>query len=157
MDTDSKKYEIAYLVSESVPEDDVVRVVGIITKTVEDVKGTVLQIEEPQKRRLAYPIGKARVAYFGFTTFRVEPQVVTEINKKLLLEKEIVRFLIVEPSRHPTERPAARATAWQGASEPVAARIERPRQAAEPRLSPEEREAAIKNIDKKLDEILGSG
>lgn len=157
MDIDLKKYEIAYLVSENVPEDDVVRVVGIVTKTVSDAGGAIDRIEEPQKRRLAYPLNKERNAYFGYTTFQISPNAIGALNKKLRLENEIIRYLITIASIRKSAAPLPRPV-WQPVAEPRETRLEpAARQKIEiQKLSQEERDAAIKDIDKKLEEILGT-
>lgn len=156
MDTDLKKYEIAYLVSENVLEDDVVRVVGIVTKTVSDAGGAIDRIEEPLKRKLAYPINKERNAYFGYTTFQISPSSVNDLNKKLSSEKEVIRYLVTEADSRKSALPPSRPL-WQPVREPQEMHAERPRAKPETREpSPEEREATIKDIDKRLEEILGA-
>ncbi len=154
MESETKRYEISYLVSPDVAEDDVVRVAGIVTRVIEEVKGLIGHINEPKKRRLFYLVEKARFAYFGYTTFRVDPALVSEIGKKLKFEKEILRYLIVEEVVIPPRQFAFRAS-WQPSEVAAGVKREAPRREETPALSPEEREAAIKTIDKKLEEILG--
>ena len=156
MESDAKNFEIAYLVSPGVPEDDVVRVVGMITGIIEELHGAVRHIEEPIKRRLAYPIEKQRLAFFGYTTFSIIPSMVGEIQKKLKFIKELLRFLVVEEERErvrpqtfrPLWRPREEATSLPSAPMPR-------REAEVAPASTEEREAVIEKIDKRLDEILG--
>lgn len=151
MESEAKKYEIAYLVSPDVPEEDVVRVAGVVTKLIADVEGTVRNITEPRKRRLAYPIKKARAAYFGVTTFSAGKEAPAEIMKKLKFEKEILRALVVEEEIQPV-RTSFR-THWQPTESGITRR--EPSRKEETSLTAEEREAAIETIDKKLEEILG--
>ncbi|KKW29086.1 MAG: 30S ribosomal protein S6 [Parcubacteria group bacterium GW2011_GWB1_52_7] len=154
MESEAKRYEISYLVSPNVAEDDVVRVAGIVTRLIEEAKGVVGHINEPKKRRLFYPIRRERFAYFGYTTFRVDPAAASEISKKLKFEKEILRHLIVEEVIIPPRQFAFRAS-WQPSEVAAGVKREAPRREATPALSLEERAKAIESIDKKLDEILG--
>ena len=153
MESEAKRYEISYLVSPNVAEDDVVRVAGIVTCVIEEARGVVGHINEPKKRRLFYPIKRERFAYFGYTTFRVDPAAISEIGKKLKFEKEILRHLIVAEIVIPPRQFALRAS-WQPSEVAAGVKREAPRREETPALSPEEREAAIETIDKKLDEIL---
>ncbi|MBI3627317.1 MAG: 30S ribosomal protein S6 [Candidatus Sungbacteria bacterium] len=150
MDYQPKKYEIGYLVSPAVAEDDVARVTGIITRIIGELEGTIRHIKEPEKRRLAYYIENDRLAYFGYTTFSADPAALHEIEKKLKFEKEIMRSLIVEEvieekKAHPF-RPNWRSTEGM-------ARVEAPKREAEVFAKSD---TNIENIDKRLDEILGS-
>ena len=155
MESEAKKYEISYLVSADVAEDDVVRVAGIVTRLIEEVEGVVRNIHEPKKRRLSYPIAKSKFAYFGYTTFSANPSAVAEMTKKLKFEKEIMRALIVDEVEIPPRQVAFRAS-WQPQESGIQPRRETPKREEIPALSAEERVAAIQNIDKRLDEILGS-
>lgn len=155
MEPEAKKYEIAYLVSPQVPEEDVVRIAGIVTRVIGESKGMVRHINEPKKRLLFYPIQKDRKAYFGYTTFTANASTPADITKKLKFEKEILRFLItgevVVPARHVPLR-----AAWQPTDGSVLPPAQTARREELPVVSAEERKAAIANIDKQLEEILGA-
>ena len=155
MESEQKKYEIAYLVSPQVPEEDVVRIAGIVTRVIEESKGMVRHVNEPKKRLLFYPIQKDRKAYFGYTTFTADGSTPAEITKKLKFEKEILRSLITEevivPARHIPLR-----AAWQPTDGSVLPAKQPIRREELPAVSAEERKTAIENIDKQLEEILGA-
>lgn len=150
MSEEAKKYEIGYLISPAVQEDDVVRVAGLLTKHIEDFRGLVGHIEEPKKIRLAYPINKQKNAYFGYTTFSMRPENLASLKDKFKLEKEIFRFMITEEEAEPIKQPIM-IRSRRG----DALKFEPAKRDQIPQLSPEEREASIKEIDKQLDEILG--
>ncbi|MBI2097261.1 MAG: 30S ribosomal protein S6 [Candidatus Sungbacteria bacterium] len=155
MESEAKRYEISYLVSPNVAEDDVVRVAGIVTRVIEEAKGVVGHINEPKKRRLAYPMYKHRFAYFGYTTFQISPSQIAEIPQKLRFEKEIIRHLIVDEVVIPPRQFAFRAS-WQPTEAGISTKRETPRREERPAPSAEERAKAIEHIDKRLDEILGT-
>lgn len=155
-DTEAKKYEIAYIVSGKVPEDDVVRVAGTITRVIEDLRGIVRHIEEPRKRLLFYPVKKQRQVYFGYTTFTMNQSEVNEIPKKLKFEKDILRTLVVEEEKEQPRPQSFRPVQWNSSEGLPNARVEAPKREVEVASgSPEEREAALEKIDKKLDEMFG--
>ena len=112
---------------------------GKITGSIQDAKGLVGHIEEPKRRRLAYPIKKLSEAYFGWTRFSMSPENLADFEKKLKQEPAIIRYLVVI------------------FEEVVPERIFRPRPTYTPRQPspvPEER-MNIEELDKRLEEILG--
>ncbi len=156
MDAEAKNYEIAYLINPDIPEDGVFGEAGKITGFIQDARGVVGRIEEPKKRELAYPIGKRSGAYFGWTTFTAAPEKIVEIEKRLKLEKDILRFLIVEEVKRPVYEFRARPRELAGRSvrrAPVA-RLDTA-EAFVPQAPKEEDRAKIEELDKRLEEILG--
>lgn len=143
METQVKQYEIAYLISPKTKEEDVFGEAGKITGFIQTaVSGLIGHIAEPKQIRLAYPINKSRDAYFGWTRFTMKPEAIADFEKKLKLEKAIMRYLIVEAEE-----------------EPVRTRVMRPRiplaipKPSEP--SPAEEKVNMEELDKRLEEILG--
>ena len=146
MDSESKNYELAYLISLSVPEEEVLTRVGKLTTLIEGNKGSIRHVQEPRKIKLAHPVKKERTAYFGYTTFAVVPASLLSLEKKIKGE-EILRHLLVEEEigRRP---PAFRAFTPRPA--PL------PRQKVAPREEPKvEEKLDLEALDKKLEEILG--
>ena len=141
MESDTKNYEIAYLLSPSVQEEEVLMHVGKLTSIIEEAKGTVKHVQEPKKRKLAYPVNKELTAFLGWTRFAMPKEEVAQLEKKVVLQPMILRHLIVEeqinkrPSRFRTGAPRVAA---QGSKE------ERPTEKLD-----------LEALDKKLEEILG--
>lgn len=144
MDSQSRNYEIAYLLNPSVPEGEVGTHTGKISAIIEAKKGHVRFAEEPKKRKLAYPVKKERTAYFGWTTFTAVSSAITEIDKNIKQEQNILRHLIVEEKIE--RRPTARF------SMPMRESRVRRETPAEPKV---EERLDLEALDKKLEEILG--
>jgi len=143
---DSKNYELAYLLSSSVPEGEVLTWAGKITHAVTDAKGIVRRIEEPYLRRLGYPIQKETQAYFGWTTFTVAPEKLAEIKKVLKALGKIIRLLILEETRKtaPVRPMRLRTIPTAPVTRPILRETEKP-----------EEKLDLEALDKKLEEILG--
>jgi len=154
MDAAIKTYEVAYLISPEVAEDEVFGEAGKITSAIQDAHGLVGHIEEPKQQRLAYPIQKKKAAYFGWTTFTTAKENLPEIEKKLKQEKNIIRYLIVEEVKRPIApiRPARPAGPRRVPPKPIESKPITPFIPAAPK---EEDKAKIEELDKKLEEILG--
>lgn len=151
MDTDAKNYELAYLLSPSLAEEDVLGAAGKISSLIEEQKGAIRRVEAPKKRRLTYPVKKENHAYFGWTTFAALPAAVAAIEKKAKDMPQMLRHLITEEeieTRRPMLRtfaPGARPAPAAGTSGPE---VPREQEAAGEKLD-------FEALDKKLEEILG--
>ncbi|MBI2640125.1 MAG: 30S ribosomal protein S6 [Candidatus Sungbacteria bacterium] len=145
METEPKKYEIAYLISPNVPEEDALGEAGKISGLLQDAKSVIGHVEEPRRRRLAYPIKKSRECYFGWTRFSCHPENIPDFEKKLKLEPQIIRYLLVEAEEIPVDTRLPRMT-----------RTPFVQQKAQKNQTGEEKEKMdIVELDKKLEEILG--
>lgn len=146
MEQKAKSYEIAYLLSPSVPEEEVLSYTAKVSKLIEEHKGVIKHLQEPKKQRLSYAIKKERNAYFAWTTFRLMPEHMIELEKKLKSEPFLLRHLIVEEETR-LKAPVFRTPiAKPGMSKTTA--IPREAEAAEEKLD-------LEALDKKLEEILG--
>ena len=154
MDGETKNYEIAYLISAEIPEDEVFGVAGKITAAVQDAHGLIGRIEEPKKRRLSYPVqknGNHTHAYFGWTRFTMLPEYIKDLEKKVKSEKGIVRHLIVEEVKRPVYEPRSRPDRMRQSSMPKLEEV----RAFEPQAPKEEDKMKLEELDKRLEEILG--
>ncbi|HEY4499802.1 MAG TPA: 30S ribosomal protein S6 [Candidatus Paceibacterota bacterium] len=90
MKTDSKLYEIAFLLKDPEGEKDLVQIIA-------QHNGTI-KVQQPAKAiRLAYPITKHTSAYFGFMHCDLPASAIESIDRTLKLNKNVIRFLIVIP------------------------------------------------------------
>ncbi|RJQ37814.1 30S ribosomal protein S6 [Candidatus Parcubacteria bacterium] len=151
MNADTKTYEVSYLFQPDIAEDAVFGEAGKITGFIQDAHGVVGRIEEPKKRRLAYPIDELQNAYFGYTVFTVAPERLGEINAKLKGEKSIVRHMITEEVKRPVQEFRPRGERGRRPSGAGGG----PAQAFTPQAPKEEDVQKFAELDKKLDEILG--
>lgn len=153
MYTETKNYEVSYLINPDVAEDEVFGEAGKITGFIQDIHGLVGRIEEPKKRRLAYPIGDFYQAYFGWTTFTLALERLRELKGKIKQEKNIIRFAVSEEVKRPpvqTRRPVPMRSSFDRAG--VKLDDVKP---FTPQAPKEEDKAKIEEMDKRLEEILG--
>lgn len=158
MDSDAKNYEVSYLLSPELMEAEVLAYTGKLAGLVEELGGTIRRAEQPRKLKLAYEIKKQENAYFGWTTFRLQPQHIAEFEKRFKGHGETLRFLILEEEiekRKPFIRSVGFRTAvGSSASTPSSAReIREPMHHAG--QAPEDKRLDLEALDKKLEEILG--
>jgi len=140
---------LAYLLSSSLPEEEVSGYAGKLSGMIEDVKGAIRHMETPRRRKLAYPVKKEQSAYFGWTTFAIAPAAIGQIEKKVKEAPQLLRHIITEEeieTRRPFLRPIAPRPAAAAGGAPRA--IPREEEKSEEKLD-------LEALDKKLEEILG--
>ena len=89
------KYELALVLSAKVEDDDraalVEKAKGYITR----FGGVIGQVEEWGKRRLAYEVAHQREGYYYFIHFEADPAAPAEIETRVRILDNMLRFLIV--------------------------------------------------------------
>ncbi len=156
MDSDAKNYEVAYLLSPTLTEGEILAYTGKLSALIEELGGTIRRAEQPRKLKLAYQIKKQENAYFGWTTFRLQPERIAEFNKRLKGRPETLRYLVLEEQiekRKPFIRSiGVRTVVGQTTKTPI-------RDARQPAVhgvaATEDTRLDLEALDKKLEEILG--
>jgi small subunit ribosomal protein S6 len=89
------KYELMYILSSAVSDNDVPTVVAEVDKYISSQGGTLLAQEMLGKKKLAYPIKKTRNGFYVVQTFNLEPRRLQEMDNKLRSIDSIIRYLVV--------------------------------------------------------------
>lgn len=69
---------------------------GEVKKIIESEKGEILDIEEWGKKDLAYPIKRQSTGYYSLISFRGDSKSPNNINAKLRLKENFLRYMIVK-------------------------------------------------------------
>ncbi len=89
------KYELMYIVSSSVSDDQIPVVTDGVLKYITDLGGQILKEEKLGKKKLAYPIKKTRNGFYDAVTFEMDGGKLNELDIKLGASGDIIRHLIV--------------------------------------------------------------
>ena len=87
-------YEAMYILDPSLNEEAVAALVAKF-KAVVEANGTVSEVDEWGKRRLAYPINDLMEGYYVLMSFSSEPSFPRELDRILRINDGIMRSLIV--------------------------------------------------------------
>jgi len=85
-----KEYEITYLLA-----DEALFSKKIVENAIENLGGNVTSVKPWGQRNLAYPIRKLNTAFYATIVFELETTKIKKLNRQLLLEPDLMRFLIV--------------------------------------------------------------
>lgn len=108
--TNSRVYELGYLLAPTLPEADMPVAFGNLKELVSSLGGITISDEIPKMLTLAYPMVKVianlrhkfKTAYFGWIKFTMDSNKVLELKKRLDLDYNFIRFLILKTVRENT-------------------------------------------------------
>ena len=89
------KYELAVVVNAKIEDDARAAVIEKVQKYVTRFGGQISDVEEWGKRKLAYEIQKMREGYYYFIHFEAETTAPAEIEGRLRIMENVMRFLCV--------------------------------------------------------------
>jgi small subunit ribosomal protein S6 len=93
MAQDKNQYELTYVISGVVKQNQVDDIVRKITQFVKDNDGEVLEVDEWGNQRLAYEIDKKRSGYYVNMYFRAPGSLVPQLERQLKINDDVLRFL----------------------------------------------------------------
>ena len=89
------KYELALVVNAKIEDDSREAVVEKAKAYIERFGGTITEVEEWGKKRLAYEIQKMREGFYYFIQFEAGTDCPAELEKRMRIMDNVLRYLIV--------------------------------------------------------------
>ncbi|KKW42709.1 MAG: 30S ribosomal protein S6 [Candidatus Magasanikbacteria bacterium GW2011_GWA2_56_11] len=89
-----KHYEMLAVLPGTLAEADVPPVATVIKETLERFGGTDVSLNDMGKSRLAYPMQHIRYGYFYLVHFRAEADRLKEIQERVRLVNNVLRFVV---------------------------------------------------------------
>jgi len=133
-----KLYELTYLISPELSESELKSLNEKINSLIyQKGAGVLNEVKLPIKKRLGQLIKKQREAFLINLSFYLEPDKLGNLEQQLKSEKKILRYLILA-------RPKIK----------IAKVRKRPTKVI-PKIPVKEKKVELKEIEKKLEEILG--
>lgn len=87
-------YEAMYILDPSLNEEAVAALVAKF-KAVVEANGTVSEVDEWGKRRLAYPINDLNEGHYVLMTFTAAPDLPAELDRVLKITEGVMRSMII--------------------------------------------------------------
>ena len=139
-----KNYELTYLISTDVSEEELKNLSEKIKSFVQEEEGTIKKTTEPSKIKLGHSIKEKEQGFLNILNFSLSPEKITNLEKKLKAENQILRYMIL--NKDLSEKPIR------------PRRISPKTTTKEPDKSldkqSESKKVELKEIDKKIEEIL---
>jgi len=89
------KYELAVVVSAKLEEDDKNATLDKVKALIERFGGQITNVDDWGKKRLAYEIQKMKEGFFYFIQFDAEGTAPAEIESRIRIMDNVIRYLIV--------------------------------------------------------------
>lgn len=89
------KYELTVVVSAKVEDEERGVIVDKCKALIERFGGTVTNVDDWGKRRLAYEVQHMKDAFYYFIQFDADAKAPAEIESRIRIMDNVVRFLIV--------------------------------------------------------------
>ena len=89
------KYELALVVSAKIADDARTATVEKAKEYITRAGGTVTEVEDWGKKKLAYEVQKMSEAYYYFIQFDAEPTVPASWPRMFIIMDNVLRFLVV--------------------------------------------------------------
>ena len=87
-------YEVLYIINPTLGEEETAALVANC-KAMTESRGTVAEVDEWGKRKLAYPINDLEEGYYVLMTFTADPAFPAELDRKMRINTGIMRSIIV--------------------------------------------------------------
>lgn len=91
----SGNYEVVFILDPNLSEEATAKLVEKF-KTLIESKGTLSEVNEWGKRRLAYPINDLNEGYYVLMTFTATPDLPAELDRVLRITDGVMRSIIVD-------------------------------------------------------------
>ena len=89
------KYELALVVNAKIEDDERAAAVEKAKELIARFGGTVTEVEDAGKKRLAYEIQKMREGFYYFIQFDAEADCPAEVEKHVRIMENVIRYLCV--------------------------------------------------------------
>ena len=90
------KYELTLVVSAKIDEEARTAVVDKVKSYIEKANATITEVNECGLKKLAYEIQKMKEAYYYFIHFEAESTVPAEVEQRIRIMDNVLRYLCVK-------------------------------------------------------------
>ena len=90
------KYELAVVVSAKIEDEERAAVVDKCKALIERFGGTVTNVDDWGKKRLAYEVQKMKEAFYYFIQFEGDSNCPNEVEAHVRIMEPVIRYLVVK-------------------------------------------------------------
>lgn len=139
-----KNYELTYLISTDVSEEELKNLSEKVKNFIQEEEGAIKKTTEPSKINFGYPIKEKGRGFLSILNFSLNPEKIANLEKRLKAENQILRHMIL--NKDLSEKPIR-----QRRINPKTTTRESDNSLDK---QSESKKVELKEIDKKIEEIL---
>ena len=91
-----RDYEMVFIISPEVIDKDLDATVDKVRQSITEKGGTISDLEQWGKRKLAYPIKHFMEGYYVLSRFKLTPASCSELEANLEVSEEVLRHLLIK-------------------------------------------------------------
>ena len=92
---DMRNYEFTFIIHPDVEDEGITGITEKVSQFITEGGGQVTNADHWGRRRLAYPIQKQKEGYYVLMQIQLDPKSLGELERKLKLTEEVIRYLLV--------------------------------------------------------------
>lgn len=100
----TKVYESAVLINAALEDDQIENILSRIKETISNNGGTIKEIENWGRKRLAYMVKKSKIGYYAIFRFESTPSLIPVLERFYKLDENILRYLTLSLSKEALEQ-----------------------------------------------------
>ena len=144
----TKDYELAYLLDPRLSDEEISQwqenfKIFLTTEMTGEFKKEI----NAKKRKLAYPIKKQSLAFFGVIYFMSPPEKIDSLEKRLKVENKLIRYLILQIDQRQKKEMLRK-------EKEILEKVFKTPFALDTQAEIEKKKVGLEELDKKLEEIL---
>ncbi|MCL4547400.1 MAG: 30S ribosomal protein S6 [Bacteroidetes bacterium] len=90
-----RTYESVVIVNAALEDEQIDATIARIQETITTHGGEIVDLDKWGRKRLAYPIKKAKSGYYAIFRFNASPDLVAVLERNYRLDENIVRYLSI--------------------------------------------------------------
>lgn len=91
-----RDYELVVIINPQVTDEEIPKVIDKVTGLIVGKGGTITELNQWGRRKLAYPISQHSEGNYVLTRFKLKSGLTKEIESNLHLSNEVIRHLLVK-------------------------------------------------------------
>lgn len=89
----TSRYEIGFIVTPEVSEEEVKKITESITTTITKADGVIENLDEWGRKKMAFPIQKNLEGYYVFVLAEVDGSVIATLERRMKQMEKVLRFI----------------------------------------------------------------
>jgi small subunit ribosomal protein S6 len=89
----NSRYEIGFIVTPEVNEEEVKKIIESITATIKKANGVIENLDEWGRKKMAFPIKKNLEGYYVFIQTEVDGAIIATLERRLKQMEKVLRFI----------------------------------------------------------------
>lgn len=90
-----RTYESVIIINAALEDDQIDSTIARLQESITSHSGEIIEIEKWGRKRLAYPIQKAKSGYYVIFRFNAPTELISTVERNYRLDENIIRYLTI--------------------------------------------------------------